>query len=572
MHKNINNSLSLRKNVPMSKMIGRCRTSGLGEDTIVEEHSHVDQTLCDYPTKRTFLVVDPENDHTIDWIDNVNYNDPNSGSVIEIGNFDEGVPAFPSNKKPLSWEQIQRLEKLLLNPFVVEGVSCPTLYVEPVAFIQRLKLKIRSVKDVTIESILIFGGVSSYIMDEAFPYNDLDILFNLHFEFEKRNKVFETLRSCIVSVLQDLLLLQLEDETPVNGQSRKLYPSHQLREGYFQKSIDIPQPHKSDSTESDDCWSLVCLRNLSGQNLEFKFVRCMSGKSTIKRHFEFSSDSFQIVLSCLYLDSLLSRIKIGRPEIAIEDKKDSTELEKIFDFNRNKQVDDHWVFPRVEVICVCTHISIGEAVHQLQQKYIKIWRPEELRGGGLLKYCYLKQHGFKNDPRVEHETLARAISQMVICFLMTSQEKHSQWNTVNKYLQTHFPTQQKNRLSYLNILTSVVKQCNVINWPAAHNLVQVIKALKEGLNSQMEVEQNQPSPHQSHRTMMYPLRVHQSYRNNYSSVSQFLTTKKNTAYTPFRQYRDSYNRQPSRLQYITKPTGGSGKLTANTSPWAVWYQ
>ena len=89
----------------------------------------------------------------------------------------------------------------------------------------------------------------------------------------------------------------------------------ELSQEYIQKSIVVPLPHEKDVSKDADCWSLVCLRNIQGRNLEFKFVKSMT------RHFEFSTDSFQIILEKEYINYLNNHSKLIEPLAEYERKK-----------------------------------------------------------------------------------------------------------------------------------------------------------------------------------------------------------------------------------------------------------
>ncbi|KAL1780631.1 hypothetical protein HispidOSU_009276 [Sigmodon hispidus] len=93
-----------------------------------------------------------------------------------------------------------------------------------------------------------------------------------------------------------------------------------------------------------DRWSLISLSNKSGKNLELKFVHSM------RRQYEFSVDSFQIILDSLLL--------------------------------------------------------FGHLEH-LQHRVTATRSPEEICGGGLLKYCHLLVQGFRPRPSTDVRALQR---------------------------------------------------------------------------------------------------------------------------------------------------------------------
>ena len=79
---------------------------------------------------------------------------------------------------------------ILLADYETDSVRFPPIRVAPVDIISRLKRKISTlVEGARVESIRIMGGVASHIISFSFPFNDLDILFNLTFDFEERHRV-----------------------------------------------------------------------------------------------------------------------------------------------------------------------------------------------------------------------------------------------------------------------------------------------------------------------------------------------------------------------------------------------
>merc|ERR1712048_970405 len=188
----------------------------------------------------------------------------------------------------------------LLSDYEIESSHFPVLRVPPCYIIKRLHDSIcEQMPNVTIRSMRIMGGFSSYVMCSRFRYNDLDILFNLDFPLKDRINTFEKLRSLIMKILSELVSVIQPDIRPLNTQD--------LTSAYIQKSIVVPPPHEKEIEEDADCWSLVCLRNNRGKNLEFKFVKSMT------RHFEFSTDSFQILLEKEYIDHLNNHSKLIEP-------------------------------------------------------------------------------------------------------------------------------------------------------------------------------------------------------------------------------------------------------------------
>lgn len=89
-----------------------------------------------------------------------------------------------------------------------------------------------------------------------------------------------------------------------------------MKEAYVQKMVKVFNEH--------DRWSLISLSNNSGKNLELKFV------SALRRQFEFSVDSFQIILDRL-LETYMqqeSHFKINTVELKEQPREQQTQSEQ----------------------------------------------------------------------------------------------------------------------------------------------------------------------------------------------------------------------------------------------------
>jgi hypothetical protein len=93
-------------------------------------------------------------------------------------------------------------------------------------------------------------------------------------------------------------------------------------------------------------------------------TKCPTKPNLKRRQFEFSVDSFQIVLDSYMKFSSLSNVGMNSS-----------------------------FFPQVEVHSV--YGNIVEARSHLNNRQIVTKNPEEIRGGGLLRYCNLITRGFK---------------------------------------------------------------------------------------------------------------------------------------------------------------------------------
>lgn len=173
-----------------------------------------------------------------------------------------------------------------------------------------------------------------------------------------------------------------------------------------------------------DCWSLISLGNSRGhKNVELKFV------DTMKRPFEFSVDSFQIILDSLLLFYECSELPISEN-----------------------------FYPTV--VGESVYGDFHEALYHLHKKLIATRNPEEIRGGGLLKYCHLLVRKYRPAFPAKIKTLERYMcSRFFIDFPDINQQKCK----LENYLWNHFigPGEESLKYQYLLLLRNVVDDSTV---------------------------------------------------------------------------------------------------------------
>ncbi|KAK6027648.1 hypothetical protein OSTOST_06320 [Ostertagia ostertagi] len=156
---------------------------------------------------------------------------------------------------------------------------------------------------------------------------------DLIFPMEVENSdSFDKVREAVFDTIMDMM--PSANKTKINADT--------LKDVYIGKMVKV--------SGEDDRWSLFSLHNDFGRCIELKFVDKM------RRQFEFSVDSFQITL-----DSLLDDFNAPEPKVYIE---------SMFG-------------------------DVHQAMSHLHERLIDTRRPEEIRGGGLLKYCHLLTRGYK---------------------------------------------------------------------------------------------------------------------------------------------------------------------------------
>ncbi|TRY78955.1 hypothetical protein DNTS_014715 [Danionella cerebrum] len=182
----------------------------------------------------------------------------------------------------LTQEQVDTLDQVLTEVIPIHGRgNFPTLEIKPKDIIHvvrdRLILKKIKVRDVRLN-----GSTASHVLvkENGTSYKDLDIIFGV--ELPKLED-FQIIKEVVLSCLLDFL---------PKGVNKDKITALTMKEAYVQKMVKVFTEH--------DRWSLISLSNNSGKNVELKFV------NSLRRQFEFSVDSFQIILDSMlqsYLDA-----------------------------------------------------------------------------------------------------------------------------------------------------------------------------------------------------------------------------------------------------------------------------
>nr|CAB3244495.1 protein FAM46C-like [Phallusia mammillata] len=218
------------------------------------------------------------------------------------------------------------------------------------------------------------------------------------------------------------------------GVSRTRMNSVVLSGAYVQKMVKV--------TNDSDRWSLISLNNNTGRNLELKFVQNM------RRQFEFSVDSFQVVL-----DTYLAFRK------AAQECGDSAGLEMSERFHAT-------------VIAESVYGNFSAAIRHLKHRRICTHKPEEIRGGGLLRYCNLRVRDYTpgdcddqgNDVTREDDKsssadpkdVERLEQHMCSRFFIDFSDIDCQQRKLISYLDSHFDGEPDLKLEYLVRLRDVV--------------------------------------------------------------------------------------------------------------------
>ncbi|XP_040193930.1 terminal nucleotidyltransferase 5B [Rana temporaria] len=303
----------------------------------------------------------------------------------------------------LSWPQLHRLDAILGETVPIHGRgNFPTLSCRPRHLVQVVRSRLQQ-KGIVVHNVRLNGSAASHVLheDSGLGYKDLDLIFIVDL---KGPDAFQVVKHAVLDCLLDFL--------PPGVNKEKITPMT-LKEAYVQKLVKV-------CTESDR-WSLISLSNNNGKNMELKFV------DTLRRQFEFSVDSFQIILDSMLLFNQCS----------------DTLMTQSF----HPTVTGESMYGNFE-----------EAMDHLRNKIIATRKPEEIRGGGLLKYCNLLVRGFKPKSEVDMKTMQR---YMCSRYFIDFPDIREQLRKLKCYLQDHFVGMEGKRYDCLMTLHNVVNESTV---------------------------------------------------------------------------------------------------------------
>lgn len=329
----------------------------------------------------------------------------NNGQVTELEHTVMG------DKRSLNYSQVSKLNAVLSTQMEIHPHNnFPSLLITPAGLVKTVKSNLIK-RGISIEDIRMNGSAASYcICDESdnhpeIHYNDIDVIFGIEGDSD-----FHVIKDAVMTSLIDFLPEQV---------SKCNLTSQLMEETYVRKMVLV--------SNRDVRWSLVSLGDSSSTSttIELKFV------DRIRRKYEFTVDSFQILI-----DSY---------------------------FNFNKCTEESPVsmsqlfFPSVYALSV--YHDYEEALDHLNNRLIHTEAPEEIRGGGLLKYCSLLANGFKP---ADADKMSHLEPYMCSRFFIDFSTEEVQYEKIEKYVASRFVQQgmaAQKGVEFLDILYAVVGSC-----------------------------------------------------------------------------------------------------------------
>ena len=383
----------------------------------------------------------------------------------------------------LSFEQCRKLNDVMDDVVAIHGRgNFPTLEVKLKDLVTLVRKKLEldvasgggglSVKDIRLN-----GGAASHVLaSEPQPYNDLDLIFGIEFSSSRH---YDRVKTAVLNTLLDLL---------PEGVSRKRITACSLKEAYVGKMVKV------NNNNDGDRWSLISLGNSPGhKNVELKFV------DTMRRQFEFSVDSFQIVLVSLLLFYGCAALPISEN-----------------------------FYPTV--VGESVYGDFQEALYHLQNKLISTRQPEEIRGGGLLKYCNLLVRCYRP---VDHNRIKTLERYMCSRFFIDFPDITTQTVKLEAYLRNHFwgADEEPLQYQYLMHLRDVVETSTVcLMGHERRQTLMLIESLamqvyyREQQKQQQIHQQLQHQQHQSQQQQHHQHHQHHQHQQYKSQQLQLQTT------------------------------------------------
>jgi len=348
----------------------------------------------------------------------------------------------------LSYDQVKRLDNVIEQVVPIHGRgNFPTLDVKLKDLVKIVRTKLETEQSIRVSDIRLNGGAASYVLlPENSSYNDLDLIFQVDLI---DHSIYDKIRTAVLDSLLEFL--------PKSANKERISPNS-LKDAYIDKMVKV--------NEKVDKWSLISLSNNTGRNVELKFV------DTMVRQFEFSVDSFHIIL-----DSLMLFYECQCSEMPISEN----------------------IYPTV--LAESVYGDFNEAFSHLENKIIATRQVEQIRGGGLLKYCNLLIRNYQ-----PLEDIKKIERYMCSRFFIDFSDLSVQRNKLESYLANHFNNDDWTKTQYLMQLYKVVDESTVCLM--SHERRQTLALIEEmAYRFYIRSQQQSPTATNQHTPHHYPLHI-----------------------------------------------------------------
>jgi hypothetical protein len=347
---------------------------------------------------------------------------------------------------------VNKLCSILEEPIEIHGQgNFPTLNIVSKDFLIELRQAFQ-LNNIDIKDVRLNGGAASYVLtnDKSFSYSDIDFIFRCDLSSESAwTQIKTTVCECLARHISSI------NSSSSSFSSQLSFSPIIIQAAYVEKVVRVVNPSNNDS------WALMSLCNVNGQNIELKFVDRM------KRQFQFSVDSFQILLDPL-LDHYEQIFKYQQQtnKKQVNYYYHSKQQHEYRSSKNNRYVSSLYRLPPISVECV--YGSFESALTHLNRRLIATTSPERIRGGGLLKYCLLLTRGY----RPYDNGIASWQLEKLMCsrFFIDYADINEQEYKLLAFLSSHFFNDDSAKYRYLLQLRLIIERSTVCLMAHERNL------------------------------------------------------------------------------------------------------
>ncbi|KAK2838873.1 hypothetical protein Q7C36_013687 [Tachysurus vachellii] len=306
----------------------------------------------------------------------------------------------------LTQHQVETLDQVLTEVIPIHGRgNFPTLKIKPKDIIHIVRDRLVS-KNIKVRDVRLNGSTASHVLvkENGTSYKDLDIIFGV--ELSKQED-FQIIKEVVLGCLLDFL---------PQGVNKDKITALTMKEAYA-STIQTP--------EQPEVLSEIVEHSVESQQHVHPFI---SQAGVLESY---------------------SQLDLVTPVETLEDL-NLPDTKSLLPSPRE--------IPSVTVVAESMYGDFEQAMDHLRYRLIATRNPEEIRGGGLLKYSNLLVRDFKPASETEIKTLER---YMCSRFFIDFPDVNEQQRKIESYLRNHFIGEEKSKYDYLMTLRRVVNESTV---------------------------------------------------------------------------------------------------------------